>query len=1099
MKKTILSLVLMALTMNGQSQEAKTQMTKAYQQSAFELFNAVAKNETDNVCFSPLSVQIALSMVQNGAAGNTLSQLQQALGTTGLSNEEIGAFNKQLAKMLTARPAYDEEVFRNMMWNPDGDPREVYDGWYPQCELANALWTRPYVHLYDNFVQSLRNDYDAGVDAVNFDTWEGIEKINGWVSDHTHGLIPKLYDEPQSSDLAVVLMNALYFKGSWSKPFAPELTEQGQFFLNDETYTTVDMMLARDVFQCAVTPSFQTITMDYGANGDYSMTIFLPYKYEASIFTEDDFEWEPVFEGSLTSTKVELLGDRVLYRGKCVVTTDNADKRFEEAYGTPYILSEPYAEGYDLVFFVKNDHIIIPQDFAEELEYQKLGINMPDMPLYGKINESSSTFAEDKVVLDIDLVKLNAQGEVDYSIGYDKLSLTNYTWDKVATGTYYYMLFSEVENAYTPDPGYELYKRTDNENVYKIKDWLMGTDFIFTWDKVTNKCVVLEQPIEYTHGNFGSMYVIEGALYDSERFGEHTSFYNPETKIFHFFPVYYVSVGHYGQVEELFEITNGGGVKKMKPIWNNAQFTKNTRMPDYLQGSMVRKKMHTRAITLGKKKSKKELGTTLPPLTYEDWNAAQQQQYLHVNLYMPRFEIDGKYDLKTVLKGMGVTDAFDEIKVDFTKMSEVNRAISSIYQLSKIIVDEKGTEAAALTLIEEATGIDLTRPEDYQDFKVDRPFYFTIQNRTTNTILFAGRVNHFDGPTGKVDEISTNYRHFVEEGKVWLTGIPDEDLQLFHLRSYTIVNDTIIGKHQCKKLMCKEWLCFDDPASVESNYIGALYEEGLRTYFIKPSSETGILLYDFNPSVDDNILIDDGFGNQVSYTVVQKAYSETESFKGLCMKLQTSGPLELINTWMEGVGNSSSPLNNIHGECGTSEEELITCTVNDEVLYYNERLIIIFSDSEGSSHVKKNWLDFTHTVKTRPKGPRRVEAESDEEALTGEYSIKELFVNFKTLTGPYTITVTNAAKDIIYNKVVQTSNVVALNTDISTYPKGSYTITIENENEVYSAEFNIKDEDGLSHTLSPVKQGSIYNLKGQRLTKPQRGVNIVNGHKVVVK
>ena len=187
------------------------------------------------------------------------------------------------------------------------------------------------------------------------------------------------------------------------------------------------------------------------------------------------------------------------------------------------------------------------------------------------------------------------------------------------------------------------------------------------------------------------------------------------------------------------------------------------------------------------------------------------------------------------------------------------------------------------------------------------------------------------------------------------------------------------------------------------------------------------------------------------------------------------------------------------GECGTSEEELITCTVNDEVLYYNERLIIIFSDSEGSPHVKKNWLDFTHTVKTRPKGPRRVEAEGDEEALTGEYSIKELFVNFKTLTGPYTITVTDAAGQPIYNKEVQTSNVVALNTDISTYPKGSYTITIENENEVYSAEFNIKDEDGLSPTLSPVKQGSIYNLNGQRLTKPQHGVNIVNGRKVVVK
>ena len=203
---------------------------------------------------------------------------------------------------------------------------------------------------------------------------------------------------------------------------------------------------------------------------------------------------------------------------------------------------------------------------------------------------------------------------------------------------------------------------------------------------------------------------------------------------------------------------------------------------------------------------------------------------------------------------------------------------------------------------------------------------------------------------------------------------------------------------------------------------------------------------------------------------------------------------------MEGVGNSSSPLINILGECATGREKLLSCTVHDEVLYYDENLIMAIPHTDDPSEVKKNWLDFTHTVKTKPKAPRRGEAAaSDEETVTGEYSIKELFVNFKTLTGPYTIKVTGAAGDVIYNKVVQTSNVVALNMDISNYPKGSYTITIENENEVYSAEFNIKDEDGLSHTLSPVKQGSIYNLKGQRLTQPQRGVNIINGRKVVVK
>ena len=417
----------MSLSLCGRAQDVDAQLTTSYQHSAFALFNALTEQmpPKDNICFSPLSVQMALSMVQNGAAGNTLLQLQQSLGTTGFTNEEIGQFNSKLSKTLTERPTDMMEYIEQEAKWAGMDPQEMYDGWFPKCELANALWTRPNVQLYDSFVNALRSYYDAGVDAVWFNTWEGIEKINGWVSDKTHGLIPKLYDEPQSEDLAVVLMNALYFKGSWTTPFAPENTEKGQFWLNDETYAKVDMMLARDRFDCAITPSFQTITLYYGVEWNFSMTLFVPLE-----------------------------------------------------------------------------------------------------------------------------------------------------------------------------------------------------------------------------------------------------------------------------------------------------------------------------------------GTALPPLTFEDWTAAMKPKNLHINLYMPRFEVEQKkYDLVEVLQSLGVTDAFDVRKADFTKMSEVKRAIDKIYQLSRIIVDEKGTEAAALTVIEMYDGIDMTRPEDYQDFKVDRPFYFTIQSRKANTILFAGRVTQLEGEMGQVDEI----------------------------------------------------------------------------------------------------------------------------------------------------------------------------------------------------------------------------------------------------------------------------------------------------------------------------------------------------------
>lgn len=154
MKTTVLSFMLLAFSLSGMAQDATSQLTAAYQHSAFALFNALAQQEKENVCFSPLSVQMALSMVQNGAAGNTLNQLQRVLGTEGFSNVEIGQFNQNLTQTLTTRPPYKEEYFN---FDPETDPQDMYDGMYPQCELANSLWRRPDVQLYDDFVQALRN------------------------------------------------------------------------------------------------------------------------------------------------------------------------------------------------------------------------------------------------------------------------------------------------------------------------------------------------------------------------------------------------------------------------------------------------------------------------------------------------------------------------------------------------------------------------------------------------------------------------------------------------------------------------------------------------------------------------------------------------------------------------------------------------------------------------------------------------------------------------------------------------------------------------------------------------------------------------------
>jgi hypothetical protein len=170
------------------------------------------------------------------------------------------------------------------------------------------------------------------------------------------------------------------------------------------------------------------------------------------------------------------------------------------------------------------------------------------------------------------------------------------------------------------------------------------------------------------------------------------------------------------------------------------------------------------------------------------------------------------------------------------------------------------------------------------------------------------------------------------------------------------------------------------------------------------------------------------------------------------------------------------------------------------------------------AEVKRQWLDFTHIKKPRPRAPRKegygmiADEGSDAETLTGEYSIKDLFVNFKPLSGAYTITVIDANDQEVYHKEVQTDNVIALNTALSTYAPGTYTLTVENAEEAYTATFILDDETAV-HDLpsdamvnsNPVN-GKCYDLSGRQIPQStflnhqlKRGIYIRDGKKIVVR
>ena len=186
----------------------------------------------------------------------------------------------------------------------------------------------------------------------------------------------------------------------------------------------------------------------------------------------------------------------------------------------------------------------------------------------------------------------------------------------------------------------------------------------------------------------------------------------------------------------------------------------------------------------------------------------------------------------------------------------------------------------------------------------------------------------------------------------------------------------------------------------------------------------------------------------------------------------------------------------------------MSCTVGDEVLYYNPYLKDGVTPPD-EAEVKKHWIDFTHIKKPRPKAPARERTanETDEENLTGEYSVKQLFVNLKILSGTYTVTLRDAADNEVYRRDVQTSSTIALTTDLTKYPAGTYTLVVENSEEQYTATLTLPLDDTAVRDLPSnqiVNSQSVnskwYDLSGRQLsTPPAKGIYIRDGKKVVVK
>lgn len=112
-----------------------------------------------------------------------------------------------------------------------------------------------------------------------------------------------------------------------------------------------------------------------------------------------------------------------------------------------------------------------------------------------------------------------------------------------------------------------------------------------------------------------------------------------------------------------------------------------------------------------------------------------------VSLSLPKFELSPRDSLALAahLPAMGMPDAFDPKKADFTGLSKAALFIGEVFHKGFLKVDEKGTEAAAASAVVMAPSGPAPAPG--LELKLDRPFLFFIRDRKSGLILFMGRVS----------------------------------------------------------------------------------------------------------------------------------------------------------------------------------------------------------------------------------------------------------------------------------------------------------------------------------------------------------------------
>lgn len=231
---------------------AEKQLTEADNHFGLKLFQKiVAESDDGNIFISPLSVSMALGMTWNGSAGTTREAMTEVLEYGDLNAEEINQSYKNLLDLL--QQADDQVLF----------------------QIANSIWYREGFSVLDAFLNTNKTYFEAVVRSLDFNRSDAADIINDWVSDKTNEKIEEIVKAPIDPLTVMFLINAIYFKGTWTYEFNTKDTHSETFYISTNNQIECQMMSHKNEHDYFSNDLFQAVDLPYG-DGNFRMMVILP-------------------------------------------------------------------------------------------------------------------------------------------------------------------------------------------------------------------------------------------------------------------------------------------------------------------------------------------------------------------------------------------------------------------------------------------------------------------------------------------------------------------------------------------------------------------------------------------------------------------------------------------------------------------------------------------------------------------------------------------------------------------------------------------------------------------------------------------------------